>query len=67
VDSQTCTLHEAAETLDLHYMTIYRYVRTGMLLASKKNGTWVIEIKELEKLKNKAPAAVGRGNRDLFN
>ena len=65
MNSQTCTLHEAAETLDLHYMTIYRYVRTGMLLASKKNGTWVIEKKELEKLKNKAPAAVGRGNRDL--
>jgi len=33
-------LVEAAEQLDVHYMTAYRYVRTGRLYAVKRGGKW---------------------------
>lgn len=35
-------LREAAAQLDVHYMTAYRYVRTGRLDASKEGGRWWI-------------------------
>lgn len=34
------TLAEAAEQLGVHYMTAYRYVRLGVLAATKVGGTW---------------------------
>ena len=37
------TLHEAAAELGVHYMTVYRYVRLGLLAAYKDNGTWRID------------------------
>jgi len=42
------TLAEAAQMLGVHYMTAYRYVRTGRLPAAKRNGTWVVETHDLE-------------------
>jgi excisionase family DNA binding protein len=47
------TLHEAAERLGVHYMTIYRRVRLGMLPAHKTGGTWRIDATWLD-----APAAI---------
>jgi MerR family transcriptional regulator, light-induced transcriptional regulator len=37
------TLHEAADRLGVHYMTVYRRVRLGMLPARKVGGTWRID------------------------
>jgi excisionase family DNA binding protein len=37
------TLHEAADRLGVHYMTIYRRVRLGMLPAHKVGGSWRID------------------------
>lgn len=34
------TLADAAESLGVHYMTAYRYVRTGRMLAEKRGGKW---------------------------
>jgi len=34
------TLAAAAEALDVHYMTAYRYVRTGRMHAEKRGGKW---------------------------
>lgn len=34
------TLQEAADELGLHYMTVYKYVRTGRLDGSKVGGEW---------------------------
>jgi MerR family transcriptional regulator, light-induced transcriptional regulator len=34
------TLHEAADELGLHYMTIYRYVRTGRLPGERHGAEW---------------------------
>lgn len=41
------TLHEAAERLGVHYMTVYRHVRLGMLPARKVGGTWRIDPADL--------------------
>ena len=38
--SQPLTLLEAAEELGVHYMTVYRYVRTGRLPATRVGGIW---------------------------
>ena len=41
--SKLLTLHEAADRLGVHYMTVYRRVRLGMLPARKVGGTWRID------------------------
>jgi excisionase family DNA binding protein len=42
------TLQEAADLLGVHYMTVYRYVRLGVLAADKSGGTWQIAPEVLE-------------------
>ena len=37
------TLHEVADRLGVHYMTVYRHVRLGMLPARKVGGSWRID------------------------
>lgn len=39
-DDGLVTLAEAAEQLGVHYMTAYRYVRTGRMSAEKRGGKW---------------------------
>ncbi|MFT4656628.1 MAG: excisionase family DNA binding protein [Candidatus Aldehydirespiratoraceae bacterium] len=41
--SVTFTLQEAADELGVHYMTAYRYVRLGLLAASKVGSSWQVE------------------------
>jgi excisionase family DNA binding protein len=41
------TLHEAADRLGVHYMTVYRHVRLGMLPARKVGGTWRVDPTDL--------------------
>lgn len=43
------TLIDAAERLGVHYMTAYRYVRTGRLTAHKEGGQWQVTEDELER------------------
>jgi excisionase family DNA binding protein len=40
--SVTFTLQEAADELGVHYMTAYRYVRLGLLDATKVGGAWQV-------------------------
>jgi methanogenic corrinoid protein MtbC1 len=40
-------LKEAAAALDVHYMTAYRYVRTGRLPARRGRNGWVVETDDL--------------------
>ena len=47
------TLHEAADRLGVHYMTVYRRIRLGMLPARKIGGTWMVDPADL----STAPAA----------
>ena len=53
------SLHEAADLLGVHYMTIYRRVRLGILPARKIGGTWLVDRADLER----AAATPERGRR----
>lgn len=58
--AEPISLREAARRLGVHYMTAYRYVRTGRLPARQDGQEWLIDPAELSKLQEKAPAAPGR-------
>jgi MerR family transcriptional regulator, light-induced transcriptional regulator len=49
--NSTITLAEAAEHLGVHYMTAYRYVRTGRLAATKHGAEWRVKPGDLEALR----------------
>jgi excisionase family DNA binding protein len=46
--SDILTLREAADQLGVHYMTVYRYVRLGLLPAHKEGRTWRIASRDLD-------------------
>ncbi len=46
--SHALNLKQVAATLGVHYMTAYRYVRTGRLAARRLGSGWVVEANELE-------------------
>ena len=58
------SLQEAADILDVHYMTAYRYVRQGRLRATRSKGVWNVTAEALdefrasksEKVAKKAPS-----------
>ena len=52
------TLHESADQLGVHYMTVYRYVRLGLLRADKVKGTWRVLPSDLEAFQQTAVEAV---------
>jgi excisionase family DNA binding protein len=57
------TLHEAADLLGVHYMTAYRYVRLGLLHASKAGGSWRVANGDLDEFRaggGTAPVRAGR-------
>ena len=45
------TLAEAAQMLGVHYMTAYRYVRTGRLPATKRGGAWIVDSGDLDQFR----------------
>jgi excisionase family DNA binding protein len=48
------TLPEVAGQLGVHYMTAYRYVRTGRLPAKRVAGTWRVDPADLDKMRKSA-------------
>ena len=60
-DDTILSLHEAAAALGLHYMTVYRYVRTGRLAATKDGAQWRVRARDVEQLR--APANASRPRR----
>jgi excisionase family DNA binding protein len=50
------TLQEAADRLGVHYMTVYRWVRTGRLPATKQGAAWVVQERDLEAVAEPAEA-----------
>ncbi len=57
------TLVEASERLGVHYMTAYRYVHTGRLAATKREGVWEVDSGAVESLRRRGAAAPpGRGH-----
>jgi MerR family transcriptional regulator, light-induced transcriptional regulator len=58
------TLQEAADRAGVHYMTVYRWVRTGRLPATKVGGAWAVEPEDLDGLAAAPPdAPQGRARR----
>jgi excisionase family DNA binding protein len=55
--AEPLTLHEAAARLDVHYMTVYRWVRLGILAAHKESGTWRIDPADLADVRVRASQA----------
>jgi len=58
------TLEEAADLLQVHYMTVYKYVRTGRIRAEQREGRWVIErpdLQDFRDLRGKRPRKSGSG------
>ncbi len=54
-DPDELTLHQAADRLGVHYMTAYRYVRTGKLPARRAGSQWVVDAADLARLEPPAP------------
>ena len=55
------TLQEAADELGVHYMTAYRYVRLGVMDASKSGGVWQVQRSALERFRENAAATAAAG------
>ena len=51
------TLQEAADELGVHYMTAYRYVRLGVMEASKSGGVWQVQRSAVERFREDARTA----------
>lgn len=49
MSSRAYTLNEVAEHLGVHYMTAYRYVRTGRLAARQRGSQWLVQEDELRR------------------
>lgn len=54
---KSLTLQQAADRLGVHYMTVYRYVRTGKLPATRVGGAWQIDSADLAQMKPTAARA----------
>lgn len=68
-DAGDLTLQEAADALDVHYMTAYRYVRLGVLPASRRGRAWAVARDDLdsfiaERARGPLDAALARGTVD---
>jgi excisionase family DNA binding protein len=48
MDKTGIPLHDVAEMLDVHYMTVYRYVRQGHLPATKVGRSWFVKPADLQ-------------------
>ena len=58
----TLTLQEAADRLGVHYMTAYRYVRTGQLPARRQDGRWEVageDVAAFQRARAAAPTSGG--------
>lgn len=63
--SQTVSLPQAAGLLGVHYMTAYRYVRTGVLPAVRTGSQWRVSVSDLDELarRRRSPAPAGAAGR----
>ncbi len=55
----TLSLQEAADRLGVHYMTAYRYVRTGRLSATKQGASWRVAAADLDAFRRSSMSTAG--------
>ena len=53
-ETERLTLQQTADILGVHYMTAYRYVRTGRLVAHREGSQWVVNRSDLERFRTGA-------------
>ncbi len=58
MSSKPISLQDAADRMGVHYLTVYRYVRLGLLDAHKQGGSWYVEPAALDRFQQPAK---GRG------
>jgi excisionase family DNA binding protein len=58
--TEPISLREAARRLGVHYMTAYRYVRTGRLPARRNGQEWLIDPGDLSLLRDQPPPRPGQ-------
>lgn len=56
------TLQEAADRLGVHYMTMYRYVRLGLIPAAKSGGSWRVSAADLDAFSRPSPGRPAQGD-----
>jgi excisionase family DNA binding protein len=62
--AEPISLQEAASRLGVHYMTAYRYVRTGRLPAQRDGAQWFVDPRDLDRMQRQDRVrAGGRGPR----
>ena len=61
------SLPEAAERLGVHYMTVYRYIRTGRLPARQQGSHWLISGRDLDGFSKARTSGGGRGKRSRLD
>jgi excisionase family DNA binding protein len=59
---QSMTLQEAAKRLGVHYMTAYRYVRTGKLPAQKAGVHWMVDPADVDRVRTGPTTRRPRGS-----
>jgi methanogenic corrinoid protein MtbC1 len=57
------TLQDVADRLGVHYMTAYRYVRTGQLTAARRDGQWTVTTDDLAAFERSRSPVPVRGRR----
>lgn len=62
-EPESISLTEAAERLGVHYMTAYKYVRTGRLNATKDGTQWRVRPRDLDEIEAQAPSGRRSGGR----
>jgi len=60
------SLQQAADRLGVHYMTVYRYIRTGRLPAVKEAGKWRIERTAVDRLRHRQAGTQLRAPRSTW-
>jgi excisionase family DNA binding protein len=61
-DRERISLQEAARRLGVHYMTAYRYVRTGRLPAVREGPNWSIDLADLDAMREPGRTPRGTGS-----
>jgi methanogenic corrinoid protein MtbC1 len=59
----TLTLQQVAERLGVHYMTAYRYVLTGQLIATRRAGRWTVSPSDLATFERNQSTPPPKGRR----
>jgi MerR family transcriptional regulator, light-induced transcriptional regulator len=57
--AEPISLQEAASRLGVHYMTAYRYVRTGRLPARRDGAQWFVDPRDLDRMQRQDHARPG--------